>query len=154
VKVADFGLVKHLERSSGSGLMGGVTPIYAAPETFSNKISKHSDQYSLAIVYCELLTGKRPVNGKNVRQLALQHMTETPELGMLPEGDRAAVAKALSKDPDERFSSCTAFIRALSGGSQRAGDSSGPSSVTEPNAWTKASKTMHDVDLTPPAARR
>src|SRR5262249_44348210 len=123
VKVADFGLVKHLERSSGSGLMGGVTPIYAAPETFSNKISKHSDQYSLAVVYVELLTGKRPFNGKNVRQLALQHMTEAPDLGMLPEADRAVVAKALSKDPDERFSSCTAFIRALSGGSPRAGDS-------------------------------
>src|SRR6185312_9164488 len=60
VKVADFGLVKQLERSSSSGLMGGVTPIYAAPETFSNKISKHSDQYSLAIVYVELLTGLRP----------------------------------------------------------------------------------------------
>ena len=46
VKVADFGLVKHLERQSGSGLLGGITPVYAAPETFSNKISKHSDQYS------------------------------------------------------------------------------------------------------------
>lgn len=154
VKVADFGLVKHLERSSGSGLMGGVTPIYAAPETFSNKISKHSDQYSLAIVYCELLTGKRPFNGKNVRQLALQHMTESPDLSMIPEGDRTALAKALSKDPDERFSSCTAFIRALSGGSPRAGDSSGPGSITEPSSWSRASKTMHDVDLTPPAARR
>ncbi len=65
VKVADFGLVKQLERSSSSGLMGGVTPIYAAPETFQNKISKHSDQYSLAIVYVELLTGKRPFPGKN-----------------------------------------------------------------------------------------
>src|SRR3984957_10020155 len=55
VKVADFGLVKTLERSSSSGLMGGAPPIYAAPETFSNKISKHSDQYSLAVLYVELL---------------------------------------------------------------------------------------------------
>src|SRR6516225_5026337 len=35
VKVADFGLVKNLERQSSSGLMSGVTPIYAPPETFS-----------------------------------------------------------------------------------------------------------------------
>jgi len=156
VKVADFGLVKHLERSSSSGLMGGVTPIYAAPETFSNKISKHSDQYSLAVVYVELLTGKRAFNGKNVRQLALQHMTEAPDLSMLPEGDRAAVARALSKEPDDRFPSCTAFIRALSGGSPRAGDSSGSGNgqVREPAAWAKATKTLHDVDLTPPADRR
>src|SRR5437764_2495958 len=85
VKVADFGLVKHLERQSASGLLGGVTPLYAPPETFSGKISETSDQYSLAIVYQELLTGQRPFSGKNVRQLAQQHLQEEPELRMLPE---------------------------------------------------------------------
>src|SRR5262245_4007884 len=60
VKVADFGLVKHLERQNMSGLLGGVTPLYAAPETFNSRISDRSDQYSLAIVYMELLTGQRP----------------------------------------------------------------------------------------------
>ncbi len=154
VKVADFGLVKTLERSSSSGLMGGVTPIYAAPETFSNKISKHSDQYSLAIVYVELLTGKRPFSGKNIRQLALQHMTEPPELSMLPEADRPVVARALAKDPDERFPSCTAFVRALGGRQDTTGSSgSGGHSVTEPSSWSKAGRTAHDVDLTPPASR-
>src|SRR5207237_5956786 len=57
VQVADFGLVKHLERAGASGILGGVTPLYAAPETFKGKISKHSDEYSLAVVYQELLTG-------------------------------------------------------------------------------------------------
>ncbi|MCS7021636.1 MAG: protein kinase [Gemmataceae bacterium] len=113
VKVADFGLVKTLERSSVSGLMGGVTPLYAAPETFANKISRHSDQYSLAIVYIELLTGRRPFDGKNIRQLALQHMTAAPDLSMLPEAEREIVARALAKDPEQRFPSCTAFIRTL-----------------------------------------
>jgi len=120
VKVADFGLVKHLERQSFSGIMGGITPVYAAPETFANKISKHSDQYSLAVVYVELLTGLRPFSGKNIRQLALQHMTELPDLSILPETDRAAVARAMAKDPDQRFPSCLAFIRALGGASGRA----------------------------------
>src|SRR5262249_33359338 len=50
VKVADFGLVKHLERSGSSGLLGAATPLYAAPETFTNGLSERSDQYSLAIV--------------------------------------------------------------------------------------------------------
>jgi len=120
VKVADFGLVKHLERQSSSGLMGGITPVYAAPETFTNKISKHSDQYSLAVVYVELLTGRRPFGGKNIRQLAMQHMTEAPDLSMLPEGDRPAVARALAKNPDDRFPSCIAFVRALGGETLRA----------------------------------
>lgn len=113
VKVADFGLVKHLERSGASGLLGGVTPLYAPPETFNGKISFTCDQYSLAIVYQELLTGQRPFNGKNVRQLAQQHLKEPPELRALPESERAIVGRCLAKDPDKRFPSCMAFIRAL-----------------------------------------
>ncbi len=155
VKVADFGLVKTLERSSSSGLMGGVTPIYAAPETFSNKISKHSDQYSLAVLYVELLTGKRPFAGKNIRQLALQHMNEPPDLTMLPEIDRPILNRALAKNPDERFPSCTAFIRSLVGRQDGTGSSGGggSSSLSEPSSWEKRGGTIHDVDLTPPASR-
>src|SRR5262245_42970412 len=113
VKVADFGLVKHLERQTASGLLGGVTPLYAPPETFNGKISERSDQYSLAIVYQELLTGHRPYSGKNVRQLAQQHMQEEPELRALPEAERPVVARSLSKDPAKRFPNCLAFVRAL-----------------------------------------
>src|SRR5207237_5829461 len=100
-------------RQSAAG-MGGVTPLYAAPETFTGKISKHSDQYSLAVVYVELLTGRRPFSGKNVRQVALQHMNEPPDLSTLPESDRPVVARALAKDPSKRFPSCMAFMRSLS----------------------------------------
>src|SRR5205085_387743 len=113
VKLADFGLVKHLERQSASGLLGGVTPLYAPPETFSGKISTTCDQYSLAIVYQELLTGQRPFCGKNVRQLAQQHLKEPPELRSLPEAERPIVARALAKDPAKRFPNCLAFVRAL-----------------------------------------
>lgn len=113
VKVADFGLVKHLEKRSMSGLLGGVTPLYAPPETFNGKISERSDQYSLAIVYQELLTGQRPFTGKNVRQLAQQHMQEEPDLRALPEAERPVMAKALAKDPAERFANCMAFVAGL-----------------------------------------
>src|SRR5947209_305584 len=113
VKVADFGLVKHLERQSASGLLGGVTPLYAPPETFNGKIAPTSDQYSLAIVYQELLTGQRPFTGKNPRQLAQQHLQEEPELRGLPEAERVIVGRALAKDPAKRYPSCMSFLRAL-----------------------------------------
>src|SRR5258707_2018459 len=73
VKVADFGLVKDLEGSMAS-VTGGITPVYAAPETFDGKVSRYSDQYSLAIVYQELLTSQRPFNGNSLRQLVMQHL--------------------------------------------------------------------------------
>jgi hypothetical protein len=113
VAVADFGLVRHLDLQSPSALMGGATPLYAAPETFNGQISPHSDQYSLAIVYQELLTGHRPFDAKNVRQLAFQHLKQEPDLRALPEAERVVMARALAKDPSQRFPNCLAFVRAL-----------------------------------------
>jgi serine/threonine protein kinase len=122
VKVADFGLTKHLERHSSTGIMAGISPQYAAPETFTNRLTKFSDQYSLAIVYTELLVGRRPFTGKTIRELALQHMNSEPDLSGLPERDRRAVAKSLAKDPQKRFPSCKEFIEALPRGPSTHGD--------------------------------
>jgi len=83
IKVADFGLVKEL-RGEVSRMTGGVTPVYAAPETFNGFVSQQSDQYSLAIVYQELLTGQRPFNGTNAYQLLSQHVSKPPDLSALP----------------------------------------------------------------------
>jgi serine/threonine protein kinase len=105
VKVADFGLVKDLEGLQAS-VTGGVTPVYAAPETFDGWVSRFCDQYSLAICYQELLTGQRPFSGTNVRQLILQHLQAAPNLEPLPPEDRPAVARALSKKPDDLFPAC------------------------------------------------
>jgi serine/threonine protein kinase len=112
VKVADFGLVKDLEGTQAS-ITGGLTPVYAAPETFDGKVTKYSDQYSLAIVYQEMLTGQRPFNGTNVRQLVMQHISAAPDLAPLPPEDREAVARALSKQPDQRFPRCRDLIDQL-----------------------------------------
>jgi serine/threonine protein kinase len=111
-KVADFGLVKDLEGMMAS-VTGGVTPVYAAPETFDGWVSRFCDQYSLAILYQELLTGQRPFAGSNVRQLIQQHLTTAPNLSSLPDGDRPAIRRALSKNPDDRFFSCQDLVRAL-----------------------------------------
>jgi serine/threonine protein kinase len=112
IKVADFGLVKDLEGSHAS-ITGGITPVYAAPETFEGRVSRTSDQYSLAIVYQELLTGQRPFTGSNVRQLILQHLQGVPNVAPLPSGEQAPISRALSKTPSERFPSCGELVQAL-----------------------------------------
>jgi len=117
VKVADFGLVKDLEGMMAS-VTGGVTPVYAAPETFDGWVSRFSDQYSLAIVYQEVLTGHRPFTGTSIRQLVLQHLQATPDLSSLSPADRQVIGKALAKKPEERYSTCAELVQALQQGSQ------------------------------------
>ncbi|MCE9533574.1 MAG: protein kinase, partial [Planctomycetes bacterium] len=112
IKVADFGLAKDFEGIRAT-VTGGVTPVYAAPETFEGWISRFCDQYSLAIVYQELLTGVRPFSGTNTRQLLLQHISAVPDVSSLPPNEREIVARSLSKKPDERFPTCTDFVKAL-----------------------------------------
>ena len=114
VKVADFGLVKDLEGMVAS-VTGGVTPVYAAPETFDGMVTRFCDQYSLAIVYQELLTGQRPFSGTNIHQLVMQHVQGKPNLTPLPPEDQEAIARALSKNPDDRFPTCTEMVRMLKG---------------------------------------
>jgi serine/threonine protein kinase len=130
VKVADFGLVKDLEGMQAS-VTGGVTPVYAAPETFDGWVSRFCDQYSLAIVYQELLTGQRPFSGNNVRQLILQHLQATPNLSSLPPGDQAVIARALAKVPDQRYPSCREMVRLLR---QNSSQASGEAPASAPSA--------------------
>jgi hypothetical protein len=113
VKVADFGLVKDLGNKAAATITGGVTPVYAAPETFDGWLSRFSDQYSLAIVFQELLTGLRPFTGGTMRQLVLQHLQGTPDLNPLPAADRPIIGRALSKEPDSRYPNCVEFVQQL-----------------------------------------
>lgn len=112
VKLGDFGLVKNLAEIEHT-IIGGLTPLYAAPEVFDGRPGSQSDQYSLAIMYQELLTGNRPFEGRTLAQLATQHVHIAPNLDSLPPADRPLVARALEKNPERRFRSCLEFIDAL-----------------------------------------
>lgn len=118
VKVADFGLLKDLGDVDCS-MVGGLTPSYAPPELFDGRPSLHSDQYSLAVMYQELLTGTRPFSGRTIAQLATQHVHAAPNLDPLPASDRPVVARALEKNPERRFPNCMAFVEALMDASRR-----------------------------------
>ncbi|MBM3983429.1 MAG: hypothetical protein FJ304_24805, partial [Planctomycetes bacterium] len=134
VKVADFGQVKDLQ-----GLMakvtGGITPVYAAPETFDGLITRYCDQYSLACVYQELLTGVRPFDGSSMSQLLMQHLNLPPNLDSSPVVDRPALARALAKRPDDRWPTVSAFVRALTTGAG-AGASHARYAVSSPDVET------------------
>jgi len=111
-KLGDFGLVKNLYERSAS-LVGGLTPTYAPPELFEGKPNRHSDQYSLAIVYTHMLTGNLPFPSGSTAQLAAAHLRGVPDLSALPRSQRSVIARAMSKDPTQRYPSCMALMAAL-----------------------------------------
>ena len=118
IKVADFGLVNSLAEMNGSAanavLMGGVTPVYAAPESFLGKITLFSDQYSLAITYHELLVGRAAVRwARTSASWRLQHMQAEPDLSRLPEADRPVVAASVGKRSARPFSFLFRFYRGV-----------------------------------------
>ena len=107
-----------------------LTPIYAPPEVFDGRPSMHSDQYSLAVMYQELLTGTRPFSGRTIAQLATQHVHNAPNLKPLPASDRPCVAKALEKAPDRRYESCSEFVDRLANPHRRQpAESAGATSI-------------------------
>ncbi len=111
VKVADFGLVKDVRQSQAS-LVGGLTPLYAAPEVFRGTPSRHSDQYSLAIVYQEMLTGTLPFcRRQRGRADAAASERRAGPVGALSVTDRYAVSRALAKDPQHRYTQLPRICR-------------------------------------------
>lgn len=132
VKVADFGMVKSVQDPSVSQL-NSLTPVYAPPEAFDGQPGVFSDQYSLSIVYSEMLTGSLPFSGKTTAQLAAQHIYGRPILVRLPVADQPAIQRALSKDPKQRFPNCRALIDALL--------ASGTTPVATPTFTTPTPKT-------------
>ncbi len=114
MKVADFGLLKDIQDRTYSA-MGGMTPVYAAPELFDGRPSAASDQYSLAIVFQEMLTGVLPFPGTTAAQLTSQHLHSKPRLETLSPGDQEIIGRALAKDPLDRFSSSRELIDSLMG---------------------------------------
>lgn len=115
LKVGDFGLVSSLVATPASAPKRGlsVSPIYGSPEMYTGRISRHSDQYSLAIVYQQMLTGTLPFEGKNLNQYVLLHSTAKPNLEALPAADQPVIGRALAKVPEQRFPSCKEFIQTL-----------------------------------------
>jgi serine/threonine protein kinase len=111
VKVGDFGLVKLLN-SQSQGNPDTLTVTYAAPEVLNGLASPRSDQYSLAISYCQLRGNRVPYRGAALEIMA-GHLLSPPDLSMLPLPERSVVARALAKAPEERWPSCRAFVQAL-----------------------------------------
>jgi hypothetical protein len=129
VKVADFGLARMLEgkRLQVSASQSG-TPCYMAPEVWRGRISRHSDQYSLAMAYGELRLGRPLLSSSNLMDLMLDHEAGVQDLAPLPEREQQVLRRALDKDPEQRYPCCLAFVEEL----EAAWEAERNPAVTEP----------------------
>jgi serine/threonine protein kinase len=122
VVLTDFGISKALEGGSaltGTGAIIG-TPHYMAPEQAKGlEVDGRADQYSLAVVGHQILTGKQPFDGSS-HSILYKHVFEPPPRIFEARPDApadlcAALDRALSKEPEKRFATMEDFARAISG---------------------------------------
>ena len=121
VYLSDFGIVKGAALGSltgvGSSNLG--TPDYMAPEQISGEpVDGRTDQYSLACVAVQLLTGTVPFQRDSLPALIYAHLSLPPPSLValrpdLPAAVDQVVAKAMAKAPPERYESCGDFADAL-----------------------------------------
>ena len=114
----DFGLARDFRRRADLRAFRG-TPAYASPEqSMALPLDGRSDQFSLALLTYELLTGRRPFSGPDIKAL-FDHLRdgEPPSprklVPDLPRTVMAALWRAMHKEPGLRFDSCAGFAAAL-----------------------------------------
>jgi eukaryotic-like serine/threonine-protein kinase len=119
LELADFGIAKVMKLSTESKIIRG-TPLYMAPEQWDGDTVPATDQYALAIMAYELLTGYHPFckQGQQQKQLYYQHISMQPAApsmlnAALSHDIDTVILRALEKDPQHRFPSISAFAHAF-----------------------------------------
>lgn len=118
-KITDFGVAKIVsQQMTQTGAMMG-TPSYMSPEQVQGQsVDGRADQFSLAVIAYEVLTGEKPFIAdylptllyKIVREEPVSPHRLNPTLGPAIE---EVLKKALAKDPDQRYANCADFANAL-----------------------------------------
>ncbi|MBI1808572.1 MAG: serine/threonine-protein kinase [Gemmatimonadetes bacterium] len=147
--LADFGIALAVQESGGNrltetGLSLG-TPQYMSPEqaTGDRDLDARSDVYSLAAVLYEMLVGDPPMQGKTVQAVIAKLLTEQPThirtvRPTVSEAIDAAVQKALSKVPADRFASAGDFMRALEAAPVAPVSATGAMAAAQPRPRSRA----------------
>jgi serine/threonine protein kinase len=113
LKVADFGLCTTAKRDAGTNAFRG-TPPYAAPELYLGRPTSRTDQYGLAVTFCELCIGQRAFV-KNRIPVGAGYPGLPIDMRSLRERELPTLARAMSERWTERFPSCRDFVAALKG---------------------------------------
>src|ERR1700733_10409941 len=120
VKITDFGIAKITavgNMTETSTVVG--TPNYMSPEQVQGlEIDGRSDQFSLAVIAYEILTGERPFQGEHLSTVVYKIVAEEPAdahriNGTLTPQIHEVLRRGLAKKPEERYPTCSNFVGAL-----------------------------------------
>ena len=118
-RVSDLGFAKVLTNPSSmtmsvsGGLIG--TPAYMAPELWlDQKATRQTDQYSLACILVEMLTGTPLFNGESTPGIMNKHFQPLVLPEQLPVSYRSGLEKALQQKPENRWNDVEEFVRSNS----------------------------------------
>jgi serine/threonine-protein kinase len=119
-KITDFGIAKinTAEHLTMTGSIVG-TPHYMSPEQVQGQhVDGRSDQFSLAVIAYEMLTGEKPYTGEHLTTVVYKIVAEDPLPAhrinpSLAGGIEGALRKAMAKKPDARYKTCQDFVETL-----------------------------------------
>ncbi len=116
VQIADCGVAVSLNQDTRKTVSAAFSPVYAPPELSTNKPSTGTDQYSLAISYYELRTGRRPFrDGMNQIEMMTAHSLGDLDFtsATLTAGERRVLKWATSPRLADRYPSCLDMVKQL-----------------------------------------
>ena len=119
-RVLDFGIARVAHRrESGDMLPGAGSPYYMAPEQVRREpADRRADVFSLGVVLYELLTDTKPFVGESLKQITDAVLNHEPPVAnkvdkAVPKALAEIAARAMAKDPEQRFRSARSFAREL-----------------------------------------
>ena len=120
-RVLDFGIarVAHQHEANASGDIAAGSPYYMAPEQARQEtVDRRADVFSLGVVLYELLTDLKPFRGATLTEITNAVLKTDPPLANkvdpnIPEGLALIAARAMEKNPENRFRSARSFSREL-----------------------------------------
>jgi serine/threonine-protein kinase len=159
VKLADFGIAKATEHSDMTKV-GSVlgTAAYLSPEQARGESAgPASDLYALGVVSYQLLAGRLPYEAASLTDLARQQDTVAPPLlhevdPAIPRPLSLVVARALEREPADRFPDAASMEQALSG-AMRGIAPPEPTAATRALDRTEATRLLEGTSVTTPLAR-
>ncbi|MCW1821683.1 MULTISPECIES: protein kinase domain-containing protein [Mycolicibacterium] len=160
ILLTDFGIARTIDDPGGlteTNMTVGTVDYTAPEQLMGNDLDGRTDQYALAATAFHLLTGAPPFRDPNPTVVISRHLNNPapPLSGMHPDlaGLDEVLATGLAKDPDERYSSCSTFARALAAAKPTVGSEKTRLAPTmlAPTRKKPAKRVDTKVETTPPS---